>query len=127
METIVVISPQPYESALQERLAGLETLPMDGGVVVVESGSRIYISRNDEVADELSPERLGAMRARLGSPYFYTLDYSDIESVKRVLLVIADDPQLLIDNDHGLVLPAPDFLALIRNRPNWDWRHPERK
>ena len=55
-------------------------------------------------------------------PVFYGVDFSDIILCRRVLLAIADDPRLLIDNDHGVVLTGTDFVHVLRSRPEWDWR-----
>ena len=50
------------------------------------------------------------------------LDYSDIELAKQLLEVIADDPDIVVDNDFGTVLPGNQFVARIRSERGWDWR-----
>jgi len=74
-------------------------------LVVEDSRGRVYIHYCDDAP---------------GSGIF--LDYSDIELVKDVLLVIGDDPDVLIDNDFGTVLPGDQFVERIRSQPEWNWR-----
>jgi hypothetical protein len=50
------------------------------------------------------------------------LDYSDIELAKKLIEIIADDPNLKVDNDFGTVLPGDKFVARCRADRGWDWR-----
>jgi hypothetical protein len=54
------------------------------------------------------------------------LDYTDVELVKQVIETIADDPQLVVDDDFGTVLPGDKFVARIKGDRSWNWRNPGR-
>jgi hypothetical protein len=90
--------------------------------VIEDGGTRVYVSRNDSVADDLEPEARARIAAATPSPVFYTVDFNDLDLCRRVLLAIADDPRLLIDNDHGVLLSGADFVRVLRSQPDWDWR-----
>jgi hypothetical protein len=50
------------------------------------------------------------------------LDYSDVELAKQLVVIIADNPNLIVDNDFGTVLPGDKFMARCRVEGGWDWR-----
>jgi hypothetical protein len=39
----------------------------------------------------------------------------------------ADRPDVAVGNDFGTVLPGDRFVALLRERPDWDWRREPRR
>ncbi len=124
MESVIIVAPFLYDDELRsrfERVAGVVAQTADG-LVVTNGSSRVYLVRNEGVRDEYEPEELAAVTASIASPVFYSIDFSDIDLCKRVLEAIADDPMLLVDNDHGMVLPGPEFVRALRTRPGWDWR-----
>ena len=84
--------------------------------------SRVYVRRDDAIRDDFEPEELERILSLFPYPVFYTVDFSDIAFCKRVLEAIANDPQLVVDNDHGVVLPGPEFVRLLQSRRDWDWR-----
>ena len=79
-----------------------------GALVIQEGGTRLYAYHDPPEG----PERLG----RLG------LDYSSLALLRKVLALVADRPDVAVDNDFGTVLPGDRFVALLRERPDWDWR-----
>ena len=50
------------------------------------------------------------------------IDYSDVELAKALLQQIADDSDLIVDNDFGTILTGSDFVARCKTDPDWDWR-----
>ncbi len=42
--------------------------------------------------------------------------------IKKILEVIGDDPELVIDNTFETALPGDEFVARLRADPDWDWR-----
>ncbi|MBF0503107.1 MAG: hypothetical protein HQM09_23475 [Candidatus Riflebacteria bacterium] len=50
------------------------------------------------------------------------IDYSDIELIKSLLEEIANDADVIIDNDFGTVLPGNQFIERCRTEKEWDWR-----
>lgn len=124
MESVIIVAPHDYEAELVARLERLGRLkPAVEGVYVFEDrGSRVYLTRDDGVRNEYEPEKLEAFLKVFPEPIFYGLDFSDIVLCRRALAEIADDSKLLVDNDHGVVLPGSEFVRLLRSRPDWDWR-----
>src|SRR6516162_9579364 len=124
MNSVVLVAPRGYSADFKAKIpAGYRVFEGAGHSTVIEDGTtRVYLSQNDSVRQELEREELGRILSTISDPIFYTIDYSDINLCKAVLLSIADDPQVLIDNDHGTLLPGPDFVRLLRSQQGWDWR-----
>ncbi len=78
-----------------------------GGLVVRGLSSRIYIHHDLNGAD-----------------CFLLVDYrfSDLEFVKAVLAVIANNPDVIINTDFGEELSGSEFVARCRIQGDWDWR-----
>ncbi len=112
MDTVVIIADGDIPlDTVRSRLAPHWTLlgtPPDK-LAIQEGNSRVYIYH---------------AKLKSGGPDLKKLflDYSWVDLVKRVVLLIGDDPSLLIDNDHGTVLPGDQFVALLRANPLWNWR-----
>lgn len=50
------------------------------------------------------------------------LDYSDVELAKLIIEQIADSPDVVVDNDFGLILRGDEFVEKIRRNRAWNWR-----
>jgi len=124
MESVIIVAPCAYDAELKGRLARSWTVgeTATGGSVIEDGCARVYLSRNDAVGEDLEPEARARIVAATPDPVFYTVDFSDLNLCRRVLLAIADDPRLLIDNDHGVLLSGVDFVRVLRSQPDWDWR-----
>jgi hypothetical protein len=124
MESVLIVAPHDYDAELRQR-ASISWKLSDGPDrtwAIDDPQGRIYVSRNEWACDELEPERLAQIKAIIQNPIFYSMDFSDLNLSRRVLMTIADDPNLLIDNDHGVLLSGSEFVRLLRSRENWDWR-----
>src|SRR5579859_3470552 len=124
METVIIAAPGVYDDELKARLdAAWEVSDCStGGWVVEDGGHRVYVSRNDAVANELEPAARARIAATMPLPVFYTVDFSDLDLCRRVLVSIADDPKLMVDNDHGGCWPGSEFVRVLRSQDGWDWR-----
>jgi hypothetical protein len=124
LESVIVIAPREHSGELARRLVARWTQSSTGTErwVVDDGQARIYISRNDFVGRELEPERLARIIRTIPDPVFYTVDFSDLQLCRDVLAAIADDPALLVDNDHGVILSGAAFVDMLRTRREWDWR-----
>jgi hypothetical protein len=124
MESIMVAAPRQYDDEFRSRLQSLGTVQdaAEGGLVFDDGTSRVYVTRNDFARDELEPEELERLQSMIATPVFYAVDFSDIRLVRKVMEAIADDPDLVVDNDHGVLMPGSEFVELLRRRPDWDWR-----
>src|SRR5262245_11683887 len=111
MDTIKITSTKrPRMSDLRPALAQrwrTEDTESQGLVVHGES-SRVYLHQK--------PNSLGGEGEEL------LVDYSDVELVKQVVETIADDADVVVDNDFGTVLPGDKFVARIKADRSWNWR-----
>jgi hypothetical protein len=82
----------------------------DGGLTIHAKDSRVYLhfDRHIEHAEGTT----------------ILLDYSDMEFVKKIIEVIADDPGVLVDNDFGTVISGDLFVARMKNENGWNWKIP---
>jgi hypothetical protein len=124
MNSVIIVAPFEYDEQIGARLeqVGPVITGANGVLVLYDGTSRVYVCRNDAIRDDFEPEELARIMSLLPHPVFYTVDYSDIAFCKRVLEAIANDPQLIVDNDHGVILPGHEFVRLFRSRRDWDWR-----
>ena len=124
METVIIIAPYDYEQVLASRMRDAWKVSVVAeSAWTIEVGTRhVYLARNDMIRDELEPADLQKLLELVRAPVFYSLDFSEIELAKEVLAALVDDPVLVVDNDHGTVLPGPSFAQLLRERLDWDWR-----
>src|SRR3954468_9866786 len=91
--------------------------------IVIESGGRrAYLGADPRIPGEMEPEEASRILTLISEPTFYTLDFSDITLCKELLLAIADRSDILIDNDHGVLLPGSEFVRVLRSQGDWDWR-----
>jgi len=127
METVIIATPHVYDAEFKQRLVGLGTVTTneDGMIIFDDGQTRVYVLRNDAVRDELEPERLERITSAIAHPVFYAIDFSDIASCRVVLAAIADDPNVQVDNDHGVLLPGSEFVTMLRSQRDWDWRQDE--
>jgi hypothetical protein len=125
MESVIIIADRDWEFE-----ATLRTLPpayavtalADRQVLIERGGCRAYLGPDPRVAGELEPDEEARIRLRIAEPVFYTLDFSDISLCKELLMAIADRHELLIDNDHGVLLPGSEFVRRLQAQKQWDWR-----
>jgi hypothetical protein len=124
MESVIVVAPNGYDAHLKARLANSWAVVegAGGAWVIVDGPNRVYVSRNDSVRNEWESERLERITGTIQEPTFYTVDFSDLGLGRRVLSSCVDDPNLLVDNDHGVVLSGSEFVRVLRSQVDWDWR-----
>lgn len=86
------------------------SLVEDGQKVVIEGESqRIYIYRP-------------TITTGAGPREEVFVDYSGVEFVKQVIPLIADSPEVIVDNDFGTVWFGDLFVAYLKAHPEWNWR-----
>ena len=111
METIAIKSHKPFSlDHLKDTLSKHWPVEISahGALVVHGADSRAYVepgaeSENDDLFE-------------------LQINYSDVELAKAVLRDIADDPELIVDNDFDTVLTGSEFVARCKAEPDWDWR-----
>jgi len=106
VDTIVISAPKEISlddlRALLSRHWTLQKTRPDR-IAIEESNSRVYLYHPPLESGEADLKRL-------------FVDYSWQELVKKVVLVIGDNPEWRIDNEYGTELPGDQFVAWIRNR-----------
>jgi hypothetical protein len=129
METLIIIAPRAYEAEFNSRLASashvskLKVGPSTPGTIIVTDGhGRVYIRRDDSIGNDFEPKEFQRIRETMAAPVFYSLDFSDIGLCRAVVAALFDDEELLIDNDHGVLLTGSDFVRVLRGQAEWDWR-----
>jgi len=107
-------------------ITGKEDISLDDLRFLLASHWTLRKTPPDRLAIEESNSRVYIYHPRLDSggtdSKCIFLDYSSQNLVKRVVMVIGDSPQLLIDNEYNTVLPGDQFVAKLRSDPAWDWR-----
>ena len=105
MNTVVISATKEISlddvRALLARHWSLLNTPPDR-LAIEESNSRVYIYHPRLDLGATDPKQL-------------FLDYSSQELVKKVIQAIGDDPDCVIDNDHGTALPGDQFVAWLRS------------
>lgn len=124
MDSVLITAPRDYDAEFRLRLQpfGMAESGEQGTFVLDDGQSRVYIRRNVLASDELEPDEMEQILDSIENPVFYSVDFTDIDFGRRVIESVADDPDLLVDNDHGVRMPGSDFVRLLRSRPSWDWR-----
>jgi len=125
MESIIVVVPSnvSLELALEGVPSTWKVEPSGQDRFVVSSdGRRAYISVDPSLMDELESDEQDSVLKLVPSPTFFVVDYSDIGFCRELLSAIADRPDVVVDNDHGVLCPGSTFVSMLRERPLWDWR-----
>jgi hypothetical protein len=94
----------------------------NGRVLIENAGRRAYLGPDARIASELEPEESSRVRSMIREPTFFSLDFSDIGLCRELLMAIADRGDVLIDNDHGVLLRGSEFVRVLRSQTDWDWR-----
>lgn len=58
---------------------------------------------------------------QMPTPHYFLVSFRNIELLKIILVVIADTPDVFIDDDDSHILRGDRFIALCKKTPGWDW------
>jgi hypothetical protein len=128
MRDIVLIAPAEYglntiKSKLPEGCSSVIN-EEEGRLVVKINNSEnvVEFARDDSVSEYYDePEEINALAAVGASPRFFLVHFKDIEQLKLVLLAVANRPDVIIDNDFGLIELGDKFAERCKASPGWDW------
>ena len=113
MDTVVVVSRTPISlTEVKKQLSCLWSLQPRGGngwVVDGDDGGRVFIYHPKSKTGGTANEK-------------QYLDYNSQALVKKVILLIADNPEVIVQNEFGTALFGDLFVARIKAEPGWDWR-----
>jgi hypothetical protein len=124
MNSVIVFLPVTVSYGdLGLALGGVGTLEETphGGLVVL-GPDRLYVHRLDDPDTYYDPDELNLATTILGEHVAYTLDYTDIRTVKQALILVESRWLCLIDNDVDPIAPGSEFADRMRRDPEWDWR-----
>jgi len=124
MESMLIIADGVEIEEFERRLAPVG--PSSSDPIVVESGHDVTYLYESPSAGCYINDSIGNVLHEFSDPRFYLLDYRGIELVKKVIMLIADDVRVFVDNDHGAALSGPAFVQKIKDNPAWDWLLPYR-
>lgn len=84
-------------------------------------GDRVQIVEAFDADKFMEPDELDKINNVLHNPKFYFIEFKDIEKLKKILNIIANRDDVLIDNDFGLLTTGKNFLTICNEKPGWDW------
>lgn len=90
--------------------------------IVEEGAAHAYLERDPFIPDELEPDVLARISHEIPNPHFFTLDFTDLDLCKAIVVAIADRDDVLVCDDHGNIRRGSKFVEQIRMSPSWDWR-----
>jgi hypothetical protein len=125
MQSVVLIAPRGYGTmGFTERIPADYRIEVQSPerVLVRQGSSYAAINRESRLESDFGAEDLSLVRQEISDPEFFTLEFNDYNLVRALLLIVGEDGRILIDNDHGVRLRGPQFVALLRAKPGWDWR-----
>jgi hypothetical protein len=124
MNSVIVFVPRAVRlddlAVVLSEIGLIERTP-DGGFAVLGS-NRLYVQHVDDLETYYEPDELEFVANLLGEYSAYTLDYSDIGTVKDAIARVETQWPSVIDNDHGLITPGREFVERMRQDPDWEWR-----
>lgn len=81
------------------------------------SAPYVRIARDSDPADAYEEEELRAIS--INNPTIYLVDFDSLRFLKTVLPVIANYPQLWVDNDDGDIMWGPAVVSRLAAEPAW--------
>ncbi|WP_437785415.1 hypothetical protein [Sorangium sp. So ce1097] len=94
-----------------------------GGITIAAPGERWIVLNPNPYAEIEDPDTVLTITRFIGAaPSFFTLTTSNLPLTRRVVQKLAERRDLVVDTQHGIILPLHEFAELIRARPTWDWR-----
>jgi len=123
MESVILVAPCVYIAKFKSRIHAKFHVDEGGagGMVIDDGKTTIYILQDDSIRDDLAQEQIDLV-STMQDPIFYAPDFVDIDFCREVLTMIADDPAILVDNDHGIMMVGSEFVRMIKSQLDWDWR-----
>lgn len=125
----VVLLASAHECAAIEakvRSLGVEKDPLSDGDFLHWNGNSYALDFSGDVLSDFEPEELEAARRRIeAEPHVIYVSCQSMEAARAFLAHALRGFSGLIDTDHGDVLEFAEFVDLIEEHPQWDWRRTE--
>lgn len=124
MRTVVFIAPQHTSpDKFLHRLPptySIEPSAPPGRVVIQGSEGHAFFEEDASIVDDFDDEELTVIQNHLSSPEFFTLEFSDPGFGTLLLVHLANDPSILVDDDHGSILQGDEFVKrLVSSEDYW--------
>jgi hypothetical protein len=111
----------------------VESVTGRDGIVISDGKTRVYLIHADGFGDTLQNDLQGVYcdpkfrRFYISTlpdrtVTFFTMDYSDVQLVKKVLAVAVDSEQMVVDDGFSGVMSGKDLANKIKSNRDWDWR-----
>ncbi|MFD1470372.1 hypothetical protein ACFQ48_19245 [Hymenobacter caeli] len=133
METIMLITgsseslpyfKQTIGDALPKSTVTDQGDPTVGFIVQNAGSNRLYVDYcgNDLISIGWNESEIDWISQQFPAEYYaYSIQYRTINTVKKILVRIANSDQILVDNDCGQLMKGTDFVTEIINNPEWNW------
>ncbi len=125
--SVVILGAVGERAGLEARIRGSGVVP-DAAV----EGERLYwrgysyhLDLSGGILADYEPDEVEEVAARVGEPYGVWVASQSMEAARVFLREVLSGFDGLLDTNHGEILAAGEFLALIDRYPDWDWRRRE--
>ncbi|MFJ1577492.1 hypothetical protein [Streptomyces sp. NPDC088182] len=104
---------------------GVRRDPLTDGDVLDWNGYSYSLDFSGRVLEDFEPEEAEEIYRRIGEPFAIYLSCESMDAARKLLGQALAGFSGLIDTNHGDVVEFGDFVTLIDNHPQWDWRRTE--
>lgn len=127
--SVVVLAPAELGSSFEEpiRALGVFPDPATGAERLHWREYSYYLDFTGGILSDFEQEELDRITALIGEPRGFYVSGQSMEAIRALLGHLLPGFRGLVDTDHGDLLPAEEFLALLGRFPRWDWRRVPRK
>jgi hypothetical protein len=81
----------------------------------------VQIEEAPEIEQFYNSKEMKKIKQEILSPRFYLIHFKEIEGINKIIKYLADQNDVLIDNDFGLVTTGKKFIKILAEKPGWDW------
>ena len=118
MNSLIVAAPR---GTLVKRFADLARSHWDirdecpNHCLILKGASHVIIDADDSIGDDYDSDDLAAVRRVLPDPTFFMFESNDIQFGARVLGALIDARDVVVDDDHGNIVPGAEFARRLRS------------
>ncbi|MFG3526299.1 hypothetical protein ACGF8B_06120 [Streptomyces sp. NPDC047917] len=125
--SVILLATAQECSSITARIRsyGIRRDPLTDGDVLGWKGYSYSLDFSGRVLDDFEPEEIEEISRRIGEPFAIYLSCESMDAARGFLGEVLVGFSGLIDTNHGDVVEFGDFLRLIENHPQWDWRRVE--
>ncbi|MFI1814218.1 hypothetical protein ACH414_28165 [Streptomyces sp. NPDC020422] len=125
----VVLMASARECAAIEakvRNLGVEKDPLSDGDFLHWNGNSYALDFSGDVLSDFEPEEIEDATRKIGeAPHAIYVSCQSMDAARGFLAHVLQGFSGLIDTNHGDVVDFAEFVGLIEQHPEWDWRRTE--